>query len=158
MIAQSPTLPNVHPEADLAAALRIAVGRLARRLRPTDAAVRAGLTPTRATVLLDIVRAERVRVADVAGGEGINPTMLSRIISQLVNDGLVSREADVADRRAAWVSPTPAGRRLAERMRRERTAAVAAALDALEPRDRRAIEAALPALQALAERLPGARR
>ncbi len=148
--------PDADPEA--AARLRVAIGRLSRRLRPTAAASAARLTPTRVTVLLDIVRSGSIRLAEVAAAEAINPTMLSRVISDLVQDGLVRRESDERDRRSAWVRATPAGVRLAERMRRERTEAVEQALNALEEPERRALRSALPALEALAERLGEVRR
>ena len=54
------------------------------------------------------------------------------------------------DRRAAWVRATASGRRLAERIRRERTDAVNVALAALDPAERDDVVAALPALEALA--------
>ena len=57
--------------------------------------------------------------------------MLSRVISDLVAAGLVARTSDDGDRRAAWVTPTAAGRKLAERIRRERTAALNEALEGL---------------------------
>jgi DNA-binding MarR family transcriptional regulator len=94
-------------------------------------------------------------MADLAVGEGINPTMLSRVVTGLVQDGLLERSSDEGDRRAAWVASTVAGRRLAQRMRRERTIAVNRALEALPGSERRAIEKALPALEALAEELKG---
>jgi DNA-binding MarR family transcriptional regulator len=133
------------------------IGRLARRLRPTPAAVAAGLTPTRISVLLTIVREESIRLSDLAAAEGINPTQLSRAIAHLVETGAVERASDEGDRRAAWVRPTAAGRRLAERIRRERTDALNLALEELDPSERRRIEEALPALEQLAETLKGAR-
>jgi DNA-binding MarR family transcriptional regulator len=129
------------------------IGRLSRRLRPTAAAREAGLTPTRVSVLLAVVREGRVRLADLAAAEGINPTMLSRVITDFVDAGLLARLSDTGDRRSAWVEPTAAGRRLAARMRRERTDAVNAALEGLGEPERRRIEQALPALEVLAERL-----
>jgi DNA-binding MarR family transcriptional regulator len=98
-----------------------------------------------------------MRLSDLAAAEGINPTMLSRVIAELVDAGLLERSSDVGDRRAAWVQVTAAGRRLAERMRRERTDAVNVALAALSDEDRRQIEQALPALESLAEELKGRR-
>ena len=53
---------------------------------------------------------------------------------------------------------TAAGTTLAERMRRERTDAVSGALEALATEDRRLIEQALPALEALAETVEGPAR
>jgi DNA-binding MarR family transcriptional regulator len=94
-----------------------------------------------------------VRLADIADAEGLNPTMLSRVVADLGDAGLLGRIRDERDRRAAWVSPTEAGRRLAERIRRERTDAVNLALGELGAADRRALERALPALEALAEAL-----
>jgi DNA-binding MarR family transcriptional regulator len=79
--------------------------------------------------------------------------MLSRVITKLADDGLVERESDVTDRRAAWVAATPKGRRLAERMRRERTDALGTALHDLSDADREMLGRALPALEQLAEAL-----
>lgn len=127
------------------------LGRLSRRLRPTAAAAAAGLTPTRVSVLLHVVREGPSRLAELAAAEGINPTMLSRVIADLQEAGLLERVSDERDRRAAWVRATAAGRRLAERMRRERTDAVTLALSQLTAAERRQLERALPALEALAE-------
>jgi len=140
-------------DADTATRLRVTIGRLSRRLRPTQAGVAAGLTPTKISVLLSVVREGPVRLSELAGGEALNPTMLSRVIAALVELGLVSRTNDDGDRRAAWVQATPAGRRLAERMRRERTDALNVALTALPASDRRLLEQALPALEVLADQL-----
>ena len=142
---------------ETAARLRAVIGRLSRRLRPTPAAVAAGLTPTRASVLQTVVREGRIRLSDLATSEGINPTQLSRTIAQLLESGLVERSADEGDRRAAWVKPTPAGKRLAERVRRERTDALHGALEGLDGAEREWIIAALPALEELAEHLKGER-
>jgi DNA-binding MarR family transcriptional regulator len=135
------------------ARLRAVIGRLSRRLRPTAAAVAAGLTPTKISILLTVVREGPIRLSDVSAAEGINPTQLSRTIAHLVDSGLIERAADEGDRRAAWVKPTPAGRRMAERIRRERTDALKLALGDLEPRERDQILGALDALEHLAEQL-----
>jgi DNA-binding MarR family transcriptional regulator len=141
------------PELETAQRLRIVFGRLSRLLRPTDAGSAAELTPTRVSVLLNVDRNGPVRLADVADQEGLNPTLLSRTIGNLVEAGLVERTVDPDDRRSAWVTPTATGRRLVKRIRRERTEAVDAALAALPEEDRRTVEAALPALEALAAQL-----
>jgi DNA-binding MarR family transcriptional regulator len=138
---------------DTAARLRIAIGRLSRRLRTTAAGSAAGLTPTRISVLLTVVRDGPIRLSALATSESLNPTMLSRVIADLVDAGLLERTSDDGDRRAAWVQATDAGEQLAQRMRRERTDAVNAALEELPPAERRLLEKALPALEALAEQL-----
>lgn len=131
----------------------MAIARLSRRLRPTAAGQAAGLTPTRIAVLLTIVRERQIGLSALAAAENLNPTMLSRVIADLTAAGYVARVSDDGDRRAAWVKTTAAGRKLAERMRRERTAAINGALEGLSEAERHAIELALPALEGLAEQL-----
>jgi DNA-binding MarR family transcriptional regulator len=138
---------------DNASRLRIAIGRLSRRLRQTDAAAAAGLTPTRSSVLLNVVRSGPMRLSELAASEGLNPTMLSRVVAELVDARLLRRSSDQGDRRAAWVEVTAAGRRLVERMGRERTDALSVALEGLSDDERRDLDAALPALESLAEEL-----
>ena len=152
-------MPALTPNLDLdtPARLRMAIGHLSRRLRSTAAARDAGLTPTAISILLSVVRMGPIRLAQLADSEGVNPTMLSRVVATMVQDGLLERSHDEGDRRAAWVEATAAGRKLADRMRRERTGAVNLALEALSEADRRRIEKALPALEALAEELKGGR-
>lgn len=133
------------------------IGRISRRLRPTAAGKAAGLTPTKRAVLAHVVREGPIRVAELAEAEGINPTMLSRVIAALSEAGLLERVSDEGDRRAAWVAATAAGKRLAERMHRERTDALLVALADMGEADRRAVEKALPALEELSEQLKGRR-
>jgi DNA-binding MarR family transcriptional regulator len=140
-------------EIDTATRLRVAIGRLSRRLRVTAAGSEAGLTPTRISVLLTVDRYGPIRIADLAERESLNPTMLSRAISHLVEDGTLERVSDDRDRRAAWVTVTDSGHRLAEGMRRERTDALNQALAGLDPADRDVLERALPALEGLAAQL-----
>jgi DNA-binding MarR family transcriptional regulator len=142
---------------ETAARLRTAIGRLSRGLGTTAAGRAAGLTPTGTSVLLNIDRHGRLRLADLASAEGLNPTMLSRVVAGMVQDGLVERSSDEGDRRAAWVAVTRAGHKLAERMRRERTDAINAAMGGLSAEDSRRIERALPALDALSKELKGVR-
>ena len=140
-------------DTETAQRLRMVFGQLARRLRPTEAVLAAGLTPTRVSVLLNTVRNGPIRLADVAEQEGLNPTLLSRTVAHLAQDGLVTRTADASDRRSAWLDATPTGRELAERIRAQRTHAVQVALAELAPEERELIEAALPALEQLAQHL-----
>jgi DNA-binding MarR family transcriptional regulator len=140
-------------DVETAARLRTAIGRLSRRLRTTAATREAGLTPSGISLLLNVARRDTVRLANLAEDEGLNPTMLSRVITGLAEAGLVERVSDLSDRRAAWVTITRRGQRLAEQMRAERTRAVNAAMAGLSPQDRKRIEDALPALEALAEGL-----
>jgi DNA-binding MarR family transcriptional regulator len=150
--------PPTPLELDATVRLRAVIGRLSRRLRPTSAGTAAGLTPTRISILLTVVRDGPIRISDLAEGEGINPTMLSRVLTDLTQAGLLERVSDERDRRSAWVQSTRSGRALAERMRRERTNALILALESLPDAERRQVESALPGLEALAEQLKDRRR
>jgi len=145
--------PAPQTDVDQTARLRAVIGRLGRRLRPTSAG--SELTPTQTSVLFTIVRLGPLGLGEVAEIESVNPTMLSRITAQLCGAGLISRETRPGDRRAALVKATPAGKRMRERIHRERTAALEAHVDTLEEEQRGALWAALPVLEELAEQLPG---
>jgi DNA-binding MarR family transcriptional regulator len=140
-------------DTDTPTRLRTAIGKLHRRLRPTSAGADAGLTPTRHSLLFTVLRRGPIRLTDLAAAEGINPTMLSRIVSDLSEGGLLARTCDPTDRRAALVEVTDAGRRLADQMRSERTDVLSRALHSLEAGDRETLELALPALERLGEAL-----
>ncbi|HUE26942.1 MAG TPA: MarR family transcriptional regulator [Solirubrobacteraceae bacterium] len=148
-------MPAIAPALDTETAtrLRAAIGRLSRQLRTTAAGRAAGLAPTGISVLLNADRNSPLRLSELASSEGVNPTMLSRVVAGMVQDGLLLRSSDEGDRRAAWVSVTPKGHKLAERMRRERTDAINTALSGLTEDDCRRIERALPALEALGQEL-----
>jgi DNA-binding MarR family transcriptional regulator len=140
---------------DETARLRAVIGRLARRLRPTVAG--SALTPSQISVLFTIVRHGPLRLSEVAEMESLNPTMLSRITAQLCEAGLIRRSADPGDRRAAFVQATAAGRKIRERIHRERTQALARHVETLDDAQREALWKALPVLEQLADLLPGGR-
>ena len=145
----------VAAEPEPTARLRAAIGRLSRRLRPTVAG--SQLTPSQISVLFTIVRNGPLGVSDVAELESLNPTMLSRLVGQLTDAGLIRRTADPDDRRAALVEATAQGRRLRERIHRERTSALQRYVDELDETQRETLWRALPVLEELAERLPARR-
>jgi DNA-binding MarR family transcriptional regulator len=133
--------------------LRAAIGRLSRRLRPTVAG--SALTPSQISVLFTVVRLGPVGLSELAAIESLNATMLSRIAAQLCDAGLLVRSADPEDRRSAFVAATAAGRRMRERIHRERTRALSEHVEQLDDSQREALWAAVPVLEELAERLPG---
>jgi DNA-binding MarR family transcriptional regulator len=104
------------------------------------------------------VRLGPIGLSELAAVESLNPTMLSRITAQLCDSGLISRTADPGDRRAAFVQATAAGRRMRERIHRERTQALNAHVATLDERQRAVLWEALPVLEELAERLPRGRQ
>lgn len=131
--------------------LRGVVSRIARRLNAS--ATSEGLTPTQASVLGLIVARGPLGLAQLADLEGLNPTMLSRVIGALTSAELIVRTPDPADLRAWQVAATPAGARMHERIRNARAQVVSESADRLPAAQVEAIIAALPALDALAEQL-----
>lgn len=138
-------------ELDQATRLRIAVARISRRLQRATAD--APLTTSEIAVLSTAARVGPVGLGRLAAIEGINPTMLSRVVRTLEQSGLLERQEDPDDRRAAHVAITPEGHRLVERVRTEKSDALSRALDRLDDVQRGAIIDVLPALEALAEDL-----
>jgi len=138
-------------DADDVARLRIAFTRITRVL---DRQSRGHtLTGTQASVLATAARLGPVRITELAEIEGINPTMLSRIVGKLEDAGLLHRRPDPDDRRAALVEPTDAGWELHRRVREERTRLLAEHLGALSHGHATGLLDALPALEALATAL-----
>lgn len=131
--------------------LRTAVARIARLV---DRQVSGGgMTRTQLSVLTTVARRGPLGISELADIEGLNPTMLSRVLGKLEADGLVSRTATENDRRAVRVQTTPAGRSLHQRLRRQRSQLIAERLTGLPDEQASRLLAALPALESLAEQL-----
>ena len=148
--ATAPPRAN-EPGATEAARLRIAVSKMSRRLGPTAAA--GALTPTEVDMLVVAARRGPARMSDFASFCGLNPTMVSRLVPKLEEAGLLRTRADPHDRRTRRVEATNKAAKLLERVRSERSSALARLLEGLEEPERRAVSAAIPVLEKLAERL-----
>ncbi|MFC4950157.1 MarR family winged helix-turn-helix transcriptional regulator [Pseudonocardia sp. GCM10023141] len=107
----------------------------------------AGLSQTQASILSIVVDRERVRASTIAETEGLNPTMVSRILTQLCADGLVDRLPADADARTVIISPTPAGRERSAHIQLFRVAALQRVVDDLPSETVTHLHAALPALE-----------
>jgi DNA-binding MarR family transcriptional regulator len=133
------------------ARLRDSIGRLARYLRAIDAG--SGLTPTQMSLLASLVRLGPVRLSELARRENLNATLLSRAVSGLEARGLVARTADPLDGRAATVAITRTGTQLLRRLRGARSDVLRSEVVALTARDRQRLNAVMPVLEELVERL-----
>ena len=134
--------------------LRRVVLRLARQLQA--ASTGEGLTPTQASVLGVTAIRGPLSLAELTDIEGLNPTMLSRVVGKLDAMGLIRRLRDPEDFRAARVEVTPEGRQTYQRIAAERAAIVSERVAGLPPEQEAALVAALPALENLAEDLRAA--
>lgn len=142
-------------DADLAARLRAVSARLSRRLARTRSG--SALTTTE-TAVLAAARCGPVGLSRLAADEGMNPTMLSRVVGKLETAGLVERRSDPDDGRAMLVQATVAGSDLHERIRTERTDALSVLLDRLDAGERETLRACLPVLERLVADLQSPRR
>jgi DNA-binding MarR family transcriptional regulator len=138
-------------DVEAAERLRRAVGRLGRALRLSQA--NRSLSPSQREVLTTIARRGPVRLSEVAVEEGLNPTMLSRIVTKLEAAKLVTRTSDGIDARVVHLAVTEAGGALWKEMRNERTDALLFALDKLSADQRRVVLDALPVIESLEETL-----
>ncbi len=130
-----------------AARLALAVSRVSRWIRRQNTfPIGHGAISALAT----IARLGPVRLGDLAALEGVAPASLSRMVAALITDGYVDRLADPADGRSSLVRTTTAGERLLTELRESSATVLLDRLDRLEPGQRTAILAALPALEALA--------
>lgn len=135
-------------DSDAVARLRRVIMRLSRILNESASA--EGLTPSQASVLAVVGARGPIGLAGLAEVEGLNPTMLSRIVGKLDAQGLLRRSPHPDDQRAALVEATEAGRATSERIREMRSGTVTKILDGLPADTTTTLLRALPALEALA--------
>jgi DNA-binding MarR family transcriptional regulator len=139
-----------HIDADDVSRLRAAIGRLSRQLNASVAD--NGFSPSQLSVLGTVARRGPIGIGELAELEGINPTMLSRIVGKLNDADLIERIAHPDDGRAIVVQTTGAGRELHARVQEQRSNAIAARLENMPDLQAAQLLAALPALEALAAR------
>jgi DNA-binding MarR family transcriptional regulator len=94
-----------------------------------------------------------VRLSELAARLNLAQSTVSGLVSGLAADALVSRETDARDRRAMVLDLAPAGRALLADWDAAHRTRLAAALRTLDPPDRAAVLAAVPALGRLASAL-----
>jgi DNA-binding MarR family transcriptional regulator len=142
-------IPENVMDVELVARLRTVIGRLARQLN--EASTGEGLTPTQYSVLALVRTRGPLGLAELTELEGLNPTMLSRVIRVLDDAGLILRLPDPSDMRAARLEITPAGEQMHERIREARTDVLNECLSRLPAQTAAALLDSVPALEALAE-------
>jgi DNA-binding MarR family transcriptional regulator len=133
-------------QTELAARLRLAVGRLHRRIRIDG---RESIPPLQLSALVTVEQHGPLRLTELARREAVTAPTMSRVLAALDEQGLVVRAPDPQDARGVLISLSPSGaERLAE-VRSHRTALIARRLARLTDEQRALLTAALPALEAL---------
>ena len=133
-------MPSVPDTADLASELRVAVMRLARRLRAERA--EHTLTLTQISALATLEQLGPLSPSELAAHERVQPPSMTRVLVGLEERDLIDRTPHASDRRQHVVTLTEAARDLLREDRRRREAWLAQRVAELSPEERRTLRAA----------------
>jgi DNA-binding MarR family transcriptional regulator len=135
-------------ELDTAAVLYVQLGRLVRMLRQEAEGTAVG--PGGVSAMVTLSRHEGgLRLGELAEIEGVSAPSLTRIVNALDELGLVDRAPDPLDGRAQRVALTESGAAMIATGQDSRVSALRRRVAGLAPSDRRRLDDALPALEAL---------
>ena len=125
---QAPSTPDLSEQA---ARVRLAINRMARRLRQE---ANTDLGPASIAALATIERSGPSTPSELARIEGIQRPTATRLLTRLTDEGYVTRTADPTDGRSSIVDISPAGRAALNRLRKRKTAYLASSGCANFPR------------------------
>jgi DNA-binding MarR family transcriptional regulator len=145
MSPNTPPGETVEARAEVAALMHDQFARLTRELRNLE--LPPGITPERLSTLSTIERRGPISVTTLADLEMVRPATMSRMVSGLVDEGLVKRGDDKADGRGVLVTTTTKGRRVYQRAQEQRLRDFAQALEHLSHEQFVAIRALTPQLE-----------
>ena len=114
----------------LADQLHSAAISLLRRLRREDEAI--GITSPRLSALSVVVFGGPLTLGQLARAEQVKPPTMTRIVTGLAEDGLVTRRSDPSDGRLTQIHATAKGRRILAAGRARRVSTLKAAVAALD--------------------------
>lgn len=114
----------------LADQLHSAAIHLLRQLRKEDDA--SGLSAPRLSALSVVVFGGPLTLGELARAEQVRPPTMTRIVTGLEKDGLVTRSNDLLDRRLTHIEATPKGRRVLTAGRERRVEKLARIVRKLE--------------------------
>ncbi|WP_308310963.1 MarR family transcriptional regulator [Streptomyces sp. GbtcB6] len=145
---------HIHEPGDttrLASGLRLAVGRLTRRLRQAHAVGDVSLSGV--SVLARLAADGPDSPTSLAELERVRPQAMASILAQLEQRALVRRTPDATDGRRSILEVTADGRAMLAERRSESVQRLAAVLDDFTAEERVTLASAVPLLDRLAERL-----
>lgn len=148
-----PNLPQVTAAscrpAPLAGDLRVALVRAVRRMRLERSSEQ--ITDGQYSLLAELANRGPATPSALAEHQHVQPPHMTRMVSVLVEAGLVGRTADPSDGRQVLVSITPAGESEVRETRRRRDAWLAGRLADLGPDERELLARATVLLARLSE-------
>lgn len=141
--------PPTGTDAGLAATLRMAVGRLARRLRAQrpDSSLSLG----QGSVLFALARHGKMTPGALADHEKVQPPSMTRIIAALEARGLVRRKRHPHDGRQQLVEITEEGARLVDSDHQRREAWLTRRLAELDQEDKEVLRRAAEIMNRLSQ-------
>lgn len=139
---------NVADTSEIASRLRLAIARMARRMRQEAG---GELTAAQTAALATVERHGPLTPSELADIERVQRPSATRIITRLADAGLVERAPDPSDGRVSLVSLTNAGAAELRRLRTRKNAYLARRMRELDPSDVVALERAAEVLERLLE-------
>lgn len=150
-----PRRPRQAPAPDAARTadrLHSAAIHLLRSVRVEDRAT--GLSAPRLSALSVIVFGGPVTMSALAAAEQVQPPTMTKLVQELMRDGLAEQVSDPDDGRVLRVRATDKGRKLLAEGRRRRVARLAAAVSALSAADQKLLGRAAELIDGLSRRDP----
>ena len=144
----NPPAPSAHVDRELVFQLRLAVMRLARRLRQQT---EGEITASQLSALSSVSRLGPLTLGALAAVERVRPPTMTRIVGHLEAAGLLVRRPAPADRRSAEVALSSSGRELLDRSRTRKDAYLAERLATLGPDELTVLRRAAAVLERLLE-------
>ena len=142
------SVPDAH---EVAAALRVAIGMVYRRLRQSTP---NELTLAESSTLSRLERGGPASSSELARYDRISPQSMGVTVAALEDRALIERDRDPEDGRRIVLSITEAGRQLIHDKRGARTGQIADALgDGISAGELTQLMAVVPLLERLAEKL-----
>jgi DNA-binding MarR family transcriptional regulator len=135
----------------VAARLRLAVARTARRLRQEAG---AGLSPSQTAALATIDRHGPLTPSELADHERVQRPTVARLLARLEEDGLVLRAADPSDRRSSLITLSDDGRALLRAVRTRKDAYLARRLRDLDDDELATLDRAAAILERMLDEDP----
>ena len=132
---------------ELADQLHSAAIALLRRLRREDDAI--GITSPRLSALSVVVFGGPLTLGQLALAEQVKPPTMTRIVTGLEKDGLVTRRNDPTDGRLTQIHATAKGRKILAAGRARRVDTLKNAVGALDRQSRRDLASGIRVLQRL---------
>jgi DNA-binding MarR family transcriptional regulator len=147
----APTVEKIaRTDTGLAAALRVSVARLSRRLRAERDPVNDVLSVGQLSVLGALSRNGQATVGELAALERVQPPSMTRTVNCLEEGGYVVRHKHETDGRQVVVALAAKGEESLAAERRRRDAWLAQRLRELTPEERSVLRQAAPLIERLA--------